>query len=143
MSQQIIHEIRVGKSTYRVEGVVPDENLVALGVSVIDADGAITNVGDLCLPLAQTRRVRDVLFEALKRLESVPVHKAYSLSDIRQEYPNSHAPWTKELKAELQARWESNPDVEEIAGAMGRKPQSIQSQLHRLGKVDDWRYPPA
>ncbi len=88
MPEAFCHEMQAGGSLYCVAGTGSDDNAVRLEITAVDSQGSVTSVGELSMPLARARRVREVVAAALKRVEKIPTTKTYSLEELRQEHPN-------------------------------------------------------
>ena len=63
--------------------------------------------------------------------------KAYSMEEIRKEYPKAYEPWTAEADEELQRLYNTAPSIAQLAVHFGRRPGAITARLNRLGLDPD------
>lgn len=61
------------------------------------------------------------------------VSRAYSVDEVRKQYPNAYQRWTPEDDQLLLQLHASGSGVDELAGRFGRQPSAIRSRLAKLG----------
>lgn len=72
----------------------------------------------------------------LKTISDEPIEsKAYSVSYIRQTFPNAYQEWSPESEAELIARFNEGKTIRELSNLFGRKTGGIESRLRKLGLI--------
>ena len=59
------------------------------------------------------------------------------LAEVRQTHPRTYESWTHQELQDLQRRHNAGQDIDQIAVALGRNPNAIQSRLNRLGFGSD------
>jgi hypothetical protein len=58
--------------------------------------------------------------------------KAYSVEDIRKQYPNAYAPWSADDDAKLESLFCEGTKVKKIAQIFGRNEGAINSRIKKL-----------
>ncbi|MBI9060264.1 MAG: UvrD-helicase domain-containing protein [Labilibaculum sp.] len=72
-----------------------------------------------------------------KSFDENKTEKAYSLEDVRQDYPNAYRKWNREEEEELKEFFIGGESYEEMAAYFGRKVGAIESRLAKLGLIED------
>lgn len=61
---------------------------------------------------------------------------AYSVTLLREKYPNAYRPWKKGDDTMLIEQFRENKKTKEIALALGRQPSAVRSRLRKLGLIE-------
>lgn len=59
--------------------------------------------------------------------------KAYSVKQVRRNYPKAYAKWTEDEDRRLEKRYTQGKIIRELADILQRKPGAIRSRLRKLG----------
>mgnify|MGYP001774260358 CR=1 FL=1 len=65
-----------------------------------------------------------------------PRPKAYTVEQIRREYPKAYMKWTDEEDKRLKSEYALGKTITELARILQRKPSAIRSRLRKLGMID-------
>ncbi|MEZ4961769.1 MAG: DNA helicase RecQ [Saprospiraceae bacterium] len=66
-----------------------------------------------------------------------PAQKAYSVEEVRQQFPKAYQPWTGEEDERLMQLFREGASVTEVARALERKPGAVSSRLQKLLTVEE------
>lgn len=62
--------------------------------------------------------------------------QVWSVTQLREKYPNAYRPWRKAEDATLVEQFQANTKTREIATQLGRQPGAIRSRLRKLGLIE-------
>lgn len=79
------------------------------------------------------RAFNDGFDKAVKFMIGEGKSKAYSVEQIRREYPKAYAKWTEEKDIRLRNEYAQGKTINELAEIFQRKPSAIRSRLQKLG----------
>jgi len=130
-------EVRVGTSSYHIQvAAQPSDDRSAPGrrvtvtLSGAGPQGEILVEGHLDVVAEAVPTVAEVLADTLCTFAGVgrPQRRRPGARLAQQGRP-----WTEELDAELESRWQAGESVEEIARSFERSPGGIRARLPRVG----------
>jgi len=113
---------------------------IIVNLDQIDSNSTMGGIATFHVNLEHLRRLIDgknrvaTISQLVRRqtaLSELP--PAYSVEQIRREYPKAYMKWTKEEDECLARLYRDGKTVSQLAGIFQRQPGAIRSRLHHLG----------